>query len=445
MGTDSLTAMGESSHDSLRHRAISVVLLVAAAGCYVGIVTIRQGPPSGGDTVPLVAVTTDLASGQLHAAASEAALPNPPGYGLLTAPLVWALRPLVGSSNWCTTTTRAASLRLEPAFQHDPTFAEDVGECGSLARRANGTTGDPLPPWYRSQGVLGLLAWLVLAVGSLELLSAGASSTPGRQVGLLAFLAFLPAASSAVVQLYHPQDIVSLGLGLVGLAQTLRRRWVLAGALFGAAFLTKQFAVLLLVPALAAAPGMVERLRMAIAATVVFAAGLLPFLASDPRATLDNLSGFSAGGAVAGSTVLSLAGVSGGGASAVARDAPVIFAVVVCLWARRRLGPMLGRPQALVALALACVGSRLVFESVIFPYYLLAASVLFFMLDLVARRCPYLSLAWCAAAAFFVAFRPGSPAVGAIGTLLLALAAVGAGLADLYRSGPTVGVRLTGT
>ena len=86
-----------------------------------------------------------------------------------------------------------------------------------------------------------------------------------------------------------------------------------------------------------------------------------------------------------------------------------------------------------MALALACVSGRLVFESVVLPYYLLAPSVLFFLLDLVARRSPYRSLAWCAGAAFFVAVRPGNHAVDAFGTLLFALLAVGAGLADVHR------------
>ncbi len=183
-----------------------------------------------------------------------------------------------------------------------------------------------------------------------------------------------------------------------------------------------------------AAPDLRARARMAGTAVAVFAAGILPFAVSAPRATLDNLTGFSAGGALAGSTVLNLAGVTGSVASAVARDAPVVFAAAVCLWAARRFGPSLARPVPSVSLALACVGSRLVFESVIFPYYLLATSVMFFMLDLVGRRSPYRSLAWCAAAAFFVALRPADHAVDAWGTLILAVVAVGAGLVELVRA-----------
>ena len=86
-----------------------------------------------------------------------------------------------------------------------------------------------------------------------------------------------------------------------------------------------------------------------------------------------------------------------------------------------------------MALGLACVGGRLVFESVVFPYYLLATSVLFFLLDLVARRTPHRSLAWSAAAAFFVAISPGNRAVDAMGTLILAVLAVAAGLTEVAR------------
>ena len=119
------------------------------------------------------------------------------------------------------------------------------------------------------------------------------------------------------------------------------------------------------------------------------------------------------------------------------------FAALVCLWAVRRFGASLQRPELLVALALACMGSRLVFESVIFPYYLLGTSVLFFLLDLVARRSPHRSLAWCAAAAFFVAVHPANRAVDAFGTLILAVAAVLAAFVDLTRPAAVGAVPVT--
>ncbi len=410
-------------HADRPHLVVTLVLLLAAAACYAGIVAIRLGPPPGGDTVPLTSVTTALAHGDLRAAASAASLPNPPGYPLLAAPFVAALPSAVGSPTWCTPSGRVhTGAGVRRGSDAVPT---GVVECGAQG------AGAGLPPWYRAQGLLGVASWLVLAVGALAVLRAARADSVARQAGLLVFLAFLPAASSAIVQLYHPQDVVSLGLSLAGLALALQRRWLLAGIVFGVAVLTKQFAVLLLLPALVAAPDRRSRLWLGGAAVAVFAAGILPFLVADPRATLENLSGFSAGGAAAGQTVLTLAGVRGTVASAVARDAPLVFAVVVCVWARRRPGIHVGRPDTLVALALVCTGSRLVFESVVFPYYLLAASVLVLLLDLVARRSPHWSLTWCAAAAFFVALHPGNRAVAALGTLVLAVAVVTLGFLEL--------------
>jgi hypothetical protein len=406
-------------------------MLLAAAACYLAVVTARHGPTPGWDTGPLTAVTTELSTGDLRAAASNSSLPNPPGYALLASPFVVALRPVIGSPVWCTTGNPSAPRHAGPKAVRSPAPAGGTGDCGQPAALGRGTAGSPPPPWYHSQGMLGVLGWLVLAVGALALLRAAGADSLGRTAGLLVFLAFLPAASSAIVQLYHPQDIVSLGLALAGLAQVLRCRWVLAGLLFGVAFLTKQFAILVLLPALAAAPDRKSRLAIVTPAAAVFAAGLLPFLVSAPRATFDNFSGISGGGALAGATVLTELGVTGSVGSAVARDAPVVFAVVVCLWARRRIGLDLARPVCLVALALACVGSRLVFESVLFPYYLLGTSVIFFLLDLVARRSPHRSLAWSAAAAFFVALRPANRALDAVVTLVLAVLGVLSGLAEL--------------
>ena len=132
-------------------------------------------------------------------------------------------------------------------------------------------------------------------------------------------LAFLPAAASAIVQLFHPQDMVSLGLALLAMAQLLRRRSLAAGILFGAAVVTKQYAVLFVLPALVILPDSRQRAKTGIAAAAVFVAVMMPFFVIAPRATLENLSGFSAGGAVSGATVLALAGWSTTVVSAIAR------------------------------------------------------------------------------------------------------------------------------
>ena len=81
----------ESSRPSrMAWRATMRWLLFAGAfACFAGVVAIRQGPPPGGDTIPLTLVTTDLSHGDLRAAAGTS-LPDPPGYALLMAPFVAA-------------------------------------------------------------------------------------------------------------------------------------------------------------------------------------------------------------------------------------------------------------------------------------------------------------------------------------------------------------------
>jgi hypothetical protein len=406
-------------------------LAVAALAGYMGILLVRQGPPSSGDTTPLTSVTTSLSNGDLHAAADVASLPNPPGYALLASPLVVLFRPFIGSPTWCTTAGRAAALRHNPALRHQADFANEVGECGYRLVLPDGRLGAALPPWYRAQGILGVLAWMMLVAGSWSLLRASRAARRTTEVALVVFLVILPSASSAIVQLFHPQDLLSLGFSTLGLALLLRRRWVPAGLLFGVAFLTKQFAVLVLVPALVAAPDWRARGRVLVPAVAVVAAGLLPFLSVAPRATLENVSGIGSGGAVAGATVLSITHVSSTVASAVARDFPVGFALLVSLWARRRRRSDLLSAAPLLGLVLACLASRLVFESVIFPYYLLAASVVFLLLDLAMGRVPDRSLAWIAATALFVALHPANKTVDALGTLILAMTAVACGLIEI--------------
>ncbi len=406
------------------------IFVVALAG-YLGILLVRQGPPSAGDTTPLTSVTTSLSTGDLHAAADVVSLPNPPGYPLLASALVVLFRPLIGSATWCTTPGRAMALRKDVALRDRPDFANVVGECGFRTVLPDGHLGPPLRPWYRAQGVLGVLAWIVLAVGSWVLLRATGAPPWTAEVALVVFLVILPAASSAIVQLFHPQDLVSFGLSAGGLALVLRRRWAAAGAVFGLAFLTKQFAVLVLVPVLVAAPDWRTRRRILVPAVAIVAAALVPFLFVAPRATLENLSGIGSGGAVAGATILSVLHASSTVSSTVARDFPVVFAVLASLWARRRTRSHLMSAAPLLGLVLACLASRLVFESVIFPYYLLAASVAFLVLDLATGRLPDRSLAWIAATAAFVALHPANRTVDAVGTLVLAAVAVTYGLTEV--------------
>ena len=56
--------MNLATRGSTRHKIIVAVMFVAAAACYVGIVTIRQGPAPLGDTTPLTSVSSALSLGE---------------------------------------------------------------------------------------------------------------------------------------------------------------------------------------------------------------------------------------------------------------------------------------------------------------------------------------------------------------------------------------------
>lgn len=428
----------------LATRLTTTVSIVLAFGCFVGVVALRQGPPSSGDTLPLTAVTTDLAHGDLHSAASVNTLPDPPGYPLLAALFVASLGSVVGSPRWCTTEGRAAALtKTLPASERE-TLGNAIAECGFRVREPDGRTGAPLPPWYRSQGLLGVAAWLVLAAGSLSLLRASRLSSRLRETALLGFLIVLPAASSAIVQLYHPEDMACLGLSLGALSAALRSKWVLAGGLFGFALLTKQFAVLVMLPVLLCVVPRGRRMAGFLGGTVVcLVLGIAPFLLESPTATLENLSGIGHAGAVVGTTVVSLLGVRGTALSIIARGAPVALAAVVCIWIRR-VEPDLRDPARVVGLVLVCLSGRLVFESVVFPYYLLAASAVIFCSDLIAHHLPYRSLTWCAAAGLFEALSPPNRIVNGIGTFVLAIAAICVGVDILWHPRALSTARLVG-
>jgi hypothetical protein len=72
-----------------------------------------------------------------------------------------------------------------------------------------------------------------------------------------------------------------------------------------------------------------------------------------------------------------------------------------------------------------------VLESVMIPYYLLAASVVFVLLDLARRQLPARSFAWIATTATFVVLPIHSRPVDAVGTMILTAVALAVGIHDV--------------
>lgn len=399
---------------------VMVVVYLAALGAFVGIVAARGGP-SVGDAYGVTKPATALADGDLSGAAHDAVLPQPPGYALLTSPFIVVFRPLIGNSEWC-------DARVAPVTRY---FLPWCAPAQLATHR-----------WYRSQAVLGILAWIVLALGCIRLLrAAGAGGGPGELV-LVIVLAAIPAASDGIVETFHPQDLVCVGLGCAGLAEALRRRWVATGVLFGVAFLCKQFALLPLVAVLAAAPGWRQRARVAVPALAVVGCGIIPFAVADWSATWSTLSAVSSGGVVKLSTgtVVGMTNLSEKTKLLIARDGPVVLALAMALWARWRAGDRLLSPVALIGLATACLAGRLVAEVWFASYYLLAVSAGLLVLDFAARRPPVASFLWIAVTGVLVEQSGGLPT-----TELAAFLAFGASLAAIVIALSSVPTRATAT
>jgi hypothetical protein len=409
-----------------------VRLAVYAGACavFVAVVFIRGGPnPAETDAHAVTLPTTAISHGDLGAAERQTLVPNPPGYPLLMSPLVLALRPWIGSPRWCDDKPVPKILRTTaPAY-----FLSILGPCTA---RHGADHGRPYPIWYRSQAILSILGWVVLAVGAGMLLRAAGGGGVAEALLLMA-LAVLPSASDAIAQTFHPQDLMSVGLSCAGMSQALRRRWVVVGVLFGVAFLCKQFAVLPLLAVLAAAPGWRARARVVVPVGAVVAAGVVPFYLVAPVDTVRAMTAvFVAGVRLEKTpTVVGLFDMLEATKLTVARDAPIVLAAVLVVWARWRARGTLLAPGPLVGLALACLATRLVFEISLLNYYFLAVGVAMLLLDVIRRRLPVWSVGWIVVTRFVVT--PLAPHVALTLTAALFLAAalvpIGLGLAQVKR------------
>jgi hypothetical protein len=398
---------------------VRVLVYVLALAGFVGAVVVRGGP-SLGDAYGVTKPAAALAHGDLHAAAHLSVLPQPPGYAELSTPFVAAFAPWVGKATWCDARIPALLTKL-------------IGLCAASQL--------PSTRWYESQALLAVVAWVVLVAGATALLRAAGAGRSVAEMVLVLALAALPAAQDGVVETFHPQDLVCVGLSAAALACALRRRWLGCGVLFGVAFLCKQFALLPLIATLVVAPTWRDRLRVAVAAAVVVGAGVAPFFAVDPSGTWSILGAVNTGGVVkvTTGTVLGLTGLTEETKLVIARDGPVVLAFVMALWARRRAGPALLTPVCFIGLATACLGARLVCEVGFASYYLLATSAALLALDLAARRVPVVSFAWIAGTSVIVEQAGGftTSTLAAWIAFAASLVAVGVGLHAVGRGTPS--------
>jgi hypothetical protein len=153
----------------------------------------------------------------------------------------------------------------------------------------------------------------------------------------------------------------------------------------GLAVTSQQFALLALAPLFVIAPGR-ERWRFLVTAGVAAAIVSLPVLvATSGRSIHAEILG-TGDSATAGGTVLWELRLHGPLLVFLARMAPILAAVVLAWWARRRLGPRILAPVPLISLMATSLSMRLVFEVGLFPYKFMVLAVFLVVLAVVQGR-----------------------------------------------------------
>ena len=144
-----------------------------ACAVFVAIVFVRGGPnPAETDAHAVTLPATAISHGDLRSAERQTLVPNPPGYPLLTSPLVLALRPWIGSPRWCD----------DKPVPADPADAGGPGTSGRSSGRARRATAPTTAGRIRS-GTGPRRSW-PSSVGSCSRWERGCSCGAGRGRGV---------------------------------------------------------------------------------------------------------------------------------------------------------------------------------------------------------------------------------------------------------------------
>ena len=241
----------------------------------------------------------------------------------------------------------------------------------------------------------GYLGWLALMVGVVAVLRAGRRGKTGWEPLTLILIACTPPVFMCLQSLFHPQDLLAMGLILCGVASVLRDRWVLAGVLMGLALTSQQFSILVLVVLLVLAPN-AGRFKMMAATVMTWAIVVLPLtLMTSGRALRVALVGSGLAGAQDKSLTWELH-LTGSAAVDVWRLMPIVISASLAYWTFRRLGRAALDPVPLMALVATSLSLRLVFEEGLYGYYFMAVAVSLIVLDVLRRSFRVELIGWLA-------------------------------------------------
>ena len=242
---------------------------------------------------------------------------------------------------------------------------------------------------------LGYLSVVVLTAGVVALLRATGRGLRVWEPAALMLVACVPSIWMALLQYFHPQDIVAMGLVLGGLAGVRRGRWGWAGVLLGLAVTSQQFALLVLAPLLVVVPAN-RRVKFVGSAIVAAALVVVPFLVATSGRALSAVMIGSGNTKSFGGTVLWELHLHGSVLVASSRLVPIALSMLLAQWALRRLGPKVLEPVPLLSLIATSLGLRLVFEQNLIGYYFMALALCLILLDVVRGQIRGRLVAWLA-------------------------------------------------
>jgi hypothetical protein len=242
---------------------------------------------------------------------------------------------------------------------------------------------------------LGYVSWFALLAGVVALVRAAGRGRRVWEAFAVILVALSPTVWMPLLDYYHPEDILALGLILAGMACMIRREWIVGGVLFGLAVTSQQFALLALLPLLVVVSGR-PRWKLLISSGVTWLVIVLPLVAVTSGRAFGSAVYGTGDGMTLGGTVLWETGLRGQPLAVFARGLPIVVAVGIAWWGQQRKGQRMLEPVPMVALIAVTLSLRIVFEQGLFGYKFMVLSVMLIMLGVVRGRVPAYLIGWIA-------------------------------------------------
>ncbi len=241
---------------------------------------------------------------------------------------------------------------------------------------------------------IGYLTWIALMVGTVAVLRAAGRGRNGWEPVTLLFLAIAAPVSECLTEYFHPQDLLAMGLALGSLACAIRGKWVWAGILVGLAFTSNQFALLFAAPMIVVAPKELKIKFAAAAFAAVYIISIPVIILTSGEAFSPSLIGPGFTPAVGGGTVLSETNLHGNLLFVIARVLPIVLAMSIAWWAKRRLADRVFQPLPMLSIVATALGLRLAFEFSLYGYFFMGLATMLIINDFMSGRIRGTMITW---------------------------------------------------